>query len=189
MELREQITGPQIRPTRMSRPPKDGLDWEAGDVFAYRLRSGKWTALRLDEIEGNRVREGTFELYDLSLDRLPTVANITQSGLRLSRYAKTEIAKIHEDRDEVVRAYRNSSDELRTARVTDWDTNIVPSKTQRAHLSGARISLVLSEFAAAGPDRVQRIKRGVVRDPQGVFSWSCYADDLDTVLNREFGLD
>jgi hypothetical protein len=65
--LRQQITGTQIRPTPMSRPRKDGLDWEAGDVFAYRLRSGKWTALRLDEIQGKRVRVGIFELYDLSL--------------------------------------------------------------------------------------------------------------------------
>lgn len=187
-ELREQITGPQIRPTRMTRPPKDGLDWEAGDVFAYRLKSGMWTALRLDEVEDGRIREGIFELCDLSLERLPTDADIAQASLRLSRYAKTEIAKIHEDRDEVARAYRNSSDELRTARMTDWDTNIVPSKIQRAHVSGARISLVLSEFAAAGSDRLHRITRGVERHPPGWFSYSAYADDLDTVLEREFGL-
>lgn len=188
MELREQITGPQIRPTRMSRPPKDGLDWEAGDVFAYRLKSGMWTALRLDEVVDGRIREGIFELYDLSLERLPTDVDIAQASLRLSRYAKTEIAKIHEGRDEVVRAYRNSSDEVRADRKREWDTNIVPTKTQRELIAGARISLVMREFAAAGPDRLQRIARGIERDPPGWFSCHCYADDLNTVLEREFGL-
>jgi len=187
-ELREQITGPQIRPTRMTRPPKDGLDWEAGDVFAYRLRSGKWTAFRLDEIEGGRVREGTFELYDLSLDRLPTSDDAISAGMRLSAYASNRISEIHQDRDEVMRAYRDSSDQVRADREREWDTSIVPTKTQRELIAGARISLVLREFAAAGPGRLQRIARGIERDPPGWFSCHCYADDLDTVLEREFGL-
>lgn len=187
-ELREQITGPQIRPTPMSRPPPDGLDWVPGDVFAYRLRSGMWTALRLDEIEDGRIRDGIFELYDLSLDRIPTEVDATQVGLRLSSAAKAEMLRISEDRDEVMRAYRNSSDELRAARETEWDTKIVPIKVQHALISGARISLTLSEFAAAGTDRVRRIARGIERDPPGWYPLSCYADDLDTVLEREFGL-
>lgn len=183
-ELRERITGPQVRPTRMTRPPKDGLDWEAGDVFAYRLRSGRWTALRLDAIEGSRVREGTFELYDLSLDRLPTSDDALSAGMRLSAYANNRILEINQDRDEVMRAYRDSSDQVRADREREWDTSIVPTKIQSELIAGARISLVLREFAAAGPDRLQRI----ARDPPGWFSCHCYADDLDTVLEREFGL-
>lgn len=188
-ELRQQITGTQIRPTRMSRPRRDGLDWEAGDVFAYRLRSAKWTALRLDEIQGKRVRVGIFELYDLSLDRLPTGEETRRAGLRVSAFAKIEIDKFYKDRDDVIHAYRNSHEDIRLERQKVWDEQIVPQQVERKIIDGARILLRLSELAAAGPDRLHRIAREVKRDPPGWFSYSSYADDLDTVLEREFGLE
>lgn len=188
-ELRQQITGTQIRPTPMSRPPKDDLDWEAGDVFAYQLKSGRWTAFRLDQLDGDQTRDGIFELYDILIDRIPTKEDVASSGMRLSARAKVEIAKIREDRDEVVRAYRKSSDGLRAERETEWDTNIVPTKVRHATISGSRISLLLRDFAAFGPERVRRIARGVERDTPGSFRYSIYTHDLDTVLEREFGLD
>lgn len=188
MELRERIIGPQVRPTRMSRPPKDGLDWEAGDVFAYRLRSGKWTALRLDEIEGQRTREGTFELYDLSVSEIPTPDHIAIAEFRLSEFAKSEISNIQQRSIEALGLFGPKLERIQNAKEEEWRNTIVPELIQEATISGARISLLLKDLNAVGPDRLERIARGVNRTPPGWFSCHCYADDLDTVLEREFGL-
>lgn len=182
-ELRERIMGPKVSPKRKSRPPKDGLDWEPGDVFAYRLRSGRWTAFRLDEIQGRRVREGIFELYDLSLDRHPTTDDAVRAELRVSEFARTRIGEFHQDLDEVLLAYQRRRKEVRADRQKEWEQFI-----EREVIGGARICLGLSELAAAGSDRLHRVERGVKRDPPGWFTYSAYADDLDTVLEREFGL-
>lgn len=187
-ELREQITGPQIRPTRMSRPPKDGLDWEAGDVFAYRLRSGRWTAFRLDEIEGQRTREGTFELYDLLVSEIPTPDQVAVAEFRLSAFAKSEISSIHQRNIEALGLFGAKLERIQNANEEEWRNTIVPELIQEATISGARISLLLKDLNAVGPQRLERIARGVNRTPPGWFSCHCYADDLDTVLEREFGL-
>ena len=187
-ELRERITGPQIRSTRMSRPPKDRLDWEPGDVFAYRLRSGKWTAFRLDEIEGQRKREGTFELYDLSVSEIPTPDHIAIADFRLSEFAKSEISSIQQRSIEALGLFGAKLERIQNAKEEEWRNTIMPELIQEATISGARISLLLKDFNAVGPQRLQRIARGVERDPPGWFPLSCYADDLDTVLEREFGL-
>jgi hypothetical protein len=68
------------------------------------------------------------------------------------------------------------------------DEKIVPQQVEREIIDGARILLTLIELSAAGSDRLHRIAREVKRDPPGWFSSSSYADDLDTVLEREFGL-
>ncbi|MCC5821903.1 MAG: hypothetical protein LAT64_01290 [Phycisphaerales bacterium] len=186
--LRERIMGPKISPKRQSRPPKDRLDWEPGDVFAYRLRSGRWTAFRLDAIEGQRTREGTFELYDLSVSDIPTPDQIAVAEFRLSAFAKSEISSIHQRSIEALGLFGAKLERIQNATEEEYRNTIVPELIQEATISGARISLLLRDFNAVGPQRLERIARGVNRTPPGWFSYHCYADDLDTVLEREFGL-
>lgn len=183
VELRERIMGPQVSRKRLSRPRKDGLDWESGDVFAYRLRSGKWTALRLDEIQGTRGRAGIFEIYDLSLDRHPTRDDVVLAGLRVSEFARTRVAEFHKDVDGVIRAFQRRTMAEPADSPKEWEQFI-----EREVIGGARICLGLIELGAAGSDRLHRVIRGVERVPAGWFSYSSYSDDLDTVLEREFGL-
>lgn len=188
-KLRERITGPQIRPTRMSRPPKDGLDWEAGDVFAYRLRSGKWTALRLVVVDDrHRERSGSFELYDLTLDLPPTKDQILQAAVRLSHDAKAALAASGEELESIKESSIYIQHCLETGNPVDSNMIVMDMMDRNSILGGLRTSLTFRDLSSTEPDRLVRITRSVFTETDGWCPERCYADDLDTVLEREFGL-
>ena len=84
-KLREQITGPQKKPTKVRKPFVDNIEWEEGDGLAYQQPSGKWTALHVLKIRRNKRSQNAFYVVlDVLQDDPPTEADLHSANIRLA---------------------------------------------------------------------------------------------------------
>lgn len=83
-KLRAQIVGPQKQPTKVRKPFTDTIEWEPGDVLAYQLPSGNWTALVVQQVDRSKPHQiANFLMLDIHQPSQPTEAEVREAPLRL----------------------------------------------------------------------------------------------------------
>ena len=81
--LRTRLEGPHRKPTRIPKPFRANCAWEVDEIIAFRLRSGKFVALR---VNGHHVDQGgtrpICELFDWAGTALPSAADLNSADVR-----------------------------------------------------------------------------------------------------------
>ena len=82
-QLRQQLESPQPSPSRIKKPYRATCDWDAGEVIAYRLASGRKALLRVITVERNKEGEWpACEVLDWMGDEVPDEKSIAALPLR-----------------------------------------------------------------------------------------------------------
>lgn len=105
-KLRDQITGPQKKPTKVRKPFIDTIEWEEGDGLAYQLPSGSWTALRVRKVVREPKGHSAFyEVLDILQPEIPAETDIRNAKMRLSKFAENQLKDLNLAEAEMKAAY------------------------------------------------------------------------------------
>ena len=125
-KLREQITGPQKKPTKVRKPFIDTIEWEEGDGLAYQLPSGKWTALHVLKIRRNpRVQTAFYIVLDIQQKETPTEPEVLSANIRFSEHALYFVNSNYTELADRMKAFdwRNKPDQVNRTQPT-----LIPSQ-------------------------------------------------------------
>ncbi|HJQ83568.1 MAG TPA: hypothetical protein VKA21_05800 [Candidatus Binatia bacterium] len=84
-KLEEQLRSPAPAEKRIPKRFRNHCEWEVGEVIAYRLRSGRWSLLRIIAFHSDRGGTSPIcELLDWVGDRIPSREEVVSLPVRLT---------------------------------------------------------------------------------------------------------